>query len=76
MYQSGDFPGGPELKNPPCDSEDKGSIPGQGNKIRHATEQLSLSATTPEVCVPQLENPCTKTKILNAATETQCSLIN
>ena len=33
-----DFPGGPVVNNPPCDS---GSIPGQGAKIPHALEQLS-----------------------------------
>ena len=76
MYKRRDFPGGPVLKNPPCNSEDKGSIPGQGNKIQHATELLSLSATATEACTPQLENPCTKMKIPNAPTETQCSLIN
>ena len=28
-----DFPGGPLVKNPPCNAEDTGSIPGQGFKI-------------------------------------------
>ena len=38
---SKDFPGGPVIKNPPCDAEDTGSAPGRGTKIPHATEQLS-----------------------------------
>ena len=36
-----------------------GSIPGQGNKIPHAVEQLSPCATTTELvrsCPPQLES--------------------
>ena len=46
-----DFPGGSVVKNPPCEGEDSGLIPGQGTKIPHATEQLSLPATTTEsVC--------------------------
>ena len=36
------------VKNLPCDAKDMGSIPGQGTKIPHATEQLSLCATTTE----------------------------
>ena len=43
-----DFPGGPVVKNPPCNARDMGSIPGQRTKIPHAAEQLSLSATTTE----------------------------
>ena len=31
-----DFPGGPVVKNPPCNAGDAGSIPGQGAKIPHA----------------------------------------
>ena len=38
---NGDFPGGPVVKNPPpCNTGDKGSIPGQETKIPHAPEQL------------------------------------
>ena len=49
-----DFPGGPGVKNPPSNAEDVGLIPGQGTKIPHAAEQLSLSATTTElVCLNQ-----------------------
>ena len=46
--QGWDFPGGPVVKNPPCNAGDMGSIPGQRTKIPHAAEQLSLSATTTE----------------------------
>ena len=38
----GDFPGGPVVKNPPCNAGDVGSILGQGNKISNASEQLRL----------------------------------
>ena len=37
-----DFPGGPVIKNMPCNKGDVGSIPGQGTKIPHAAGQLSL----------------------------------
>ena len=37
-----DFPGGPVVKNLPCNAGDVGSIPGQGTKILHAVE-LKLS---------------------------------
>ena len=36
-----DFPGGPEVKNPPPNAGDVGSIPGWGTKIPHAEGQLS-----------------------------------
>ena len=46
-----DFPRGPVVKNPPCNAGDAGSIPGQGTKIPHAIELLSLHTTTREsVC--------------------------
>ena len=47
-YLSGDFPDDPVVKNLPCNAKDMGSIPGQGTKIPHATEQLSLCAITTE----------------------------
>ena len=47
-----DFPGGPEVKNPPC--KGCGFNPGRGAKIPHAMEQLSLCA--------QLESLCAATK--------------
>ena len=37
---SGDFPGGPEVENPPSNAGDIGSIPGQGTKISHVVGQL------------------------------------
>ena len=43
-----DFPGGPVVKNPPPSAGDTGSIPVQGNKVPHATGQLSPSAATTE----------------------------
>ena len=43
-----DFPGGPVVKNLPCNAEDVSSTPGQGTKISHAEEQLSLCETTRE----------------------------
>ena len=36
-----DFPGGPEVKNPPCNGRDVGLIPGWGIKIPQASEQPS-----------------------------------
>ena len=43
-----DFLDGPEVKNLPGNAGDVGSIPGQGTKISHAKEQLSLHASTRE----------------------------
>ena len=37
-----DVPGSPVVKNRPCNAGDVGSIPGQGARIPHAVEQLSL----------------------------------
>ena len=47
------LPGDPVVKNPPCNAGDVSSIPGQGTKILHATEQL---------IPPQLESPCVTVK--------------
>ena len=44
----GDFSGCPVIKNQPSKVEDTGSIPGQGNKIPHATGQLHTGAETSE----------------------------
>ena len=39
------------VKNPPCSTGHTGLIPGQGARIPHAAEQLSLGAAIPEsVC--------------------------
>ena len=51
---SGDFPGGPVVKNPPSSAGDVGSIPGRGIKIPHAVEQVTG---------PQLESPHTAMKV-------------
>lgn len=49
------FPGGPRIKNPPCNAGDSGSIPGLGTQIPHAAGPLSPHATTTRVQAPQLE---------------------
>ena len=46
---SGDFPGGPVVKNLPCNAGDMGLISGRGTKIPNAGS-------------PQLLSPCTTTK--------------
>ena len=46
--KSGDFPGGPMVKNLPSNAKDMGSIPGQGTKIPHTAWQVSPHATAPE----------------------------
>ena len=43
---SWDFPGGPVVRYLPCNAGDVDSISGQGSKIPHAMEQISLRATT------------------------------
>ena len=45
---SRDFPGGPVVKNLPCNAGNTGSIPSQGTKTSHGREQLSPQATTTE----------------------------
>ena len=45
----GDFPGGPVVKNPPCNAGDMGLIPGWKIMVPHAAEQLSLRAPTAEL---------------------------
>ena len=66
-----DFPGGPVTKNPPCNATEEGLIPDQGTKLPHATELLSLHASTRESvrhngrpCVTQLR-PDTINKLKN-----------
>ena len=79
-----DFPGGPVVKNLPCNAGDVGSIPGWGTKIPRATEQLNLQAVTTEPMShnwahePQLEYARNKVlhdakMIPHATTKTQCS---
>ena len=45
LKQCRDLPGGPVVKNLPCNTGDPGSIPGQGTKVPQATGQLSPEAT-------------------------------
>ena len=45
---SRDFPGGPGVKNPPCNAGYVGLTPGWGTKISHATKQLSPHTATTE----------------------------
>ena len=52
---SGDFPGGPVVKNLPSNAGDAGSIPGQGTEIPHTAGQLRPHAAT-------RESPRTETK--------------
>ena len=58
-----DFPGGPEVKNLPCNAGDTGLISGGGTKIPHAMRHLSPPVATTEpvhsgVYAPQLESLC------------------
>ena len=55
------------VRNLPCNAGDTGSIPGQGTKIPHASEQVSPRMATSESVHPQH-------KITHDATKTQCSL--
>ena len=41
-----DFPGGPVVKNPSCNTEHLGSIPDKGTKIPHAAGKRSWGAQT------------------------------
>ena len=51
-----DFPGGPGVRNSPCNAGVEVWIPGQGPKIPHAGEKLSSHMTTREpVCQTPLE---------------------
>ena len=67
--KDGDFPGGPVVKNPPCNAGDSGLILGRGTKIPHTVKQLHLRATTTEaqelwsLCAATRESvPCNKKK--------------
>ena len=50
IYSHRDFPGGPMVKNLPCNAGDAILISYWGTKIPHATEQLSPSTTATEPC--------------------------
>ena len=47
-YFSRNFPGGPVVKNPPANTGNTSSIPGQRTKIPYTLGQLSLSVATME----------------------------
>ena len=71
------FPGGPVVKNLPFSARDAGSIPGQGTKIPHASEQLSAATTEAAcsgACMLQLERSRhARAKIPHDATKTRHS---
>ena len=55
-----DFPDGPAVKNPACNAENTGSVPGKGTKIPPAAEQLNRSpyyGATTRVHTPQWKIP-------------------
>ena len=58
-----DFPGGPVVKNPPCNAGDTGLIPGPGRshmlQSNYAQEPqlLSSRAITTEACEPRVQAP-------------------
>ena len=56
--KTGNFPGGPEVKNPPFKARDVGSIPGQGTKIQHAgvTKPMHQNYWCPHALEPILHN--------------------
>ena len=49
---SGDFPGGPVVKNLPANAGDVDLIPDPGSMIPHAAGQLESHATTTEAGAP------------------------
>ena len=62
---SGDFPGGPAIKNPPSNTGDGGSIPGWGTKIptcrgatKPAPQLLSSHTSTREPVCRKLQSSC------------------
>ena len=63
---SWDLPGGPVVKNTPCNAGHSGLIPGRGTKIPYALEQLSPCTTT-RVCVLQRKIPCDTMKMSSLA---------
>ena len=74
-----DSPGGPVVKNPPCNAGDMGSIAGWEPKIPYAVKQLSPRATTTDpvrhnwVGAWQRQIPHDAIKILHAVMKTWCS---
>ena len=60
-----DFPGGPVVKNPPCNAGDAGSIPGQRTEIPEAERQLSLWAAATVPPGPQLTPSAARSKLID-----------
>ena len=56
-----DSPGGPLVKNPPCNAGDARSMPGQGAKLPHATDHLSPTTAITEP-VSHNWSPCAAVK--------------
>ena len=67
-----DFPGGPVVKNLPCNAGDAGSVPGWGNKIPCTKELLSPRAATTEAHEPR--RPCAITRESSSWNEKSCML--
>ena len=70
------LPGGPVVKNLPCNAEDVGSIPGWRTKILHATVQLTPGTTTAEPRSRNQRIHRPQQKILRATTKTPHSQKN
>ena len=54
---SGDFLGGPVVKNLPCNAGNDSSIPGWRTKIPQAMKQASLHSTTTELVNTAMKDP-------------------
>ena len=63
------LPHGP-VKNLPCITGDESSTPGQGTKIPHALEQLSLHVTTRDSLCTTTKEPHVATRIPHSASKT------
>ena len=73
---AGDFPGGPVVKNLPCNAGDAGLSSGQGTKIPQTVEQVSHKrATARETCTAG-RIPHDTRKIRHAATKAWHNQIN
>ena len=56
---SQDLPGGPVVKNSPCNSGNAGLLPGQRTKISRTVEQRSPCTQLLSPCAPTRESVCT-----------------
>ena len=66
----GDFPGGPGVKNPPCNARDVGLITGWRAKVPHRVEQLTLHTATTEICIITARVHVLQRRIPSVATKT------